>query len=75
MYRDLYQQFFNGLLKRQNLGLELRAFVDGDSSSNDRTGHTTCTTKSLLGTNKYIWYILKGNNADAIVTFTKVLII
>ena len=72
MYRCLYQQFFNWLLKWQNLGLELGAFVDGDSSGNDRPGHSTCTAKSLLGTNKYIWHILKGNNADAIVTFTKV---
>ena len=68
MYRHLYQQFFNWLLKWQNLGLELGAFIDGDSSGNDRPRHSTCTAKSLLGTNKYIWYVLKWNNTDAIVS-------
>lgn len=59
MYRGLNQQFFNWLLKWLNLWFQLRAFIDGNSSGNNRARHSACATKSLLGTNKYIWHILK----------------
>lgn len=57
-YRGLYEKFFNGLLQWLDLWLELWSFINRNSNRNDRARHPTCTSKSLLGTHKYIWYIL-----------------
>ena len=62
VYRVLYQKFFDWLLKWLNLWFKLRSFIDSDCSCYDRAWHSTCSTKSLLGTNKYIRHILKSKN-------------
>ena len=62
VYRVLYQKFFDWLLKWLNLWFKLRSFIDSDCSCYDRARHSTCSTKSLLGTNKYIRHILKSKN-------------
>ena len=42
----------------QNLRLQVRGFVGGDRSSNDRTRNTTGTTQGSLGGNKDVGNVL-----------------
>jgi hypothetical protein len=45
-------------LDGQNLGLQVRGFVGGDGSRNDRAGNTAGTTQGSLGGNKDVGNVL-----------------
>lgn len=51
-----HQKLFNFQLNGVDLRLDLRSFVLGDGSRNDRTGHAAGTTQSLLGTERKHFY-------------------
>lgn len=48
----LHEKFFNLLLNRSNLGLQLRAFIDRHGGSNNGAGHTTSPAKCYTIENK-----------------------
>lgn len=52
------QQSLNGHLHRLDLRLKLGAFLYSDRGGDYRSGHSTCSTQSLLGAHKHIRDVL-----------------
>ena len=54
----VHEEPFDGLLNGLDLRLRLRAFLDGDGTGEDRTGHPAGPPEGLLGAQEHVGHVL-----------------